>query len=348
MSVSKEIRNIHRRHHISKLNDGTTEYRQFLAEYLLELALMLGWYQSKKRSRRNEIPNIFEDLEFLAITGIPFVADDYLGASHRRRNNSDENDTDILGRNQPVYFQKLLCDRLEEIKSELKHVNMPLFNNIRMLSDLLGLTKADNEVLLFASAINLFPKFRNVIASQNVHTSNFLLNQILSRLSNLPENETASAISDRSILMITGIVKIGRGVSDLEDKLDLINGLATVLLTPHSSTDELVNKFLKKTAPPTLSLTNFPHLKNDTNVVLPYLKNSLNTKTEGVNILLHGKPGVGKTEYVFALAKEMGIDLYEIAYSDEDGDPIKGEARLRAYSLCQNIMSKSSNSCRSL
>lgn len=39
----------------------------------------------------------------------------------------------------------------------------------------------------------------------------------------------------------------------------------------------------------------------------------------GVNILLYGAPGTGKTSFAYTLAKELGLDAYEIRHGEEDG-----------------------------
>ena len=39
----------------------------------------------------------------------------------------------------------------------------------------------------------------------------------------------------------------------------------------------------------------------------------------------------------------MEVELYEIAFSDADGDPITGKARLAAYNLCQRMLSSTKN-----
>jgi SpoVK/Ycf46/Vps4 family AAA+-type ATPase len=49
-----------------------------------------------------------------------------------------------------------------------------------------------------------------------------------------------------------------------------------------------------------------------------YLDDAILFKKQGVNILLHGEPGVGKTELVKTLAKLLKCDLFDISYiSDE-------------------------------
>jgi len=49
-----------------------------------------------------------------------------------------------------------------------------------------------------------------------------------------------------------------------------------------------------------------------------YLKSALNNESRGVNILLHGEPGVGKTELVHTLAKSLRCDLFDISNNNND------------------------------
>jgi SpoVK/Ycf46/Vps4 family AAA+-type ATPase len=143
--------------------------------------------------------------------------------------------------------------------------------------------------------------------------------------------------------MTSGLIGFSRNCRDLEDKFDLIDSFSNILLTPHETANDLICRFLKRASAPTITLDHFPHLAGDSKILRSYFKNALSDKTTGVNVLLHGQPGVGKTEYVKALALELGVDLYEISFVDEDGDPIKGERRLRAYNLCQSLLARTNN-----
>jgi SpoVK/Ycf46/Vps4 family AAA+-type ATPase len=59
---------------------------------------------------------------------------------------------------------------------------------------------------------------------------------------------------------------------------------------------------------------------------------------KGVNLLIHGDPGTGKTELARLLAREIGIELIDVASEDEEGFPIQGGDRLRALRAAQNIL----------
>ncbi len=61
---------------------------------------------------------------------------------------------------------------------------------------------------------------------------------------------------------------------------------------------------------------------------------------EGVNFLLGGPPGTGKTETVRSLARELGLVLYEVRArsSDNDENGSEGLIRMRGVWACQNLV----------
>lgn len=73
-----------------------------------------------------------------------------------------------------------------------------------------------------------------------------------------------------------------------------------------------------------------------------YLNNAISIKKRGVNILLHGDPGVGKTELVKTLANSLECDLFDISQNpDEDRYSNQSETMaseiLRTQSLCEQL-----------
>jgi SpoVK/Ycf46/Vps4 family AAA+-type ATPase len=105
-----------------------------------------------------------------------------------------------------------------------------------------------------------------------------------------------------------------------------------------ASEADLIKHFLKHAGLSSLELSDYPHLSNDIQALSLYLSKALLQKVKGVNVLFYGAPGTGKTELVKALSSSLGADLYEVAYTDESGDSVNGEERLRAFNLCQQIL----------
>jgi SpoVK/Ycf46/Vps4 family AAA+-type ATPase len=51
-------------------------------------------------------------------------------------------------------------------------------------------------------------------------------------------------------------------------------------------------------------------------------------------------PGTGKSQLTKVLAKEIGCELFEVSYENEDGDPVEGGGRLRALNAAQSFLSQ--------
>jgi SpoVK/Ycf46/Vps4 family AAA+-type ATPase len=87
-------------------------------------------------------------------------------------------------------------------------------------------------------------------------------------------------------------------------------------------------------------LADFPHLDDALAILRPYLAQTLTSNRQGVNIFVYGASGTGKSELTRALAAELGCELFEVASEDEDGDPVNGERRLRAYRAAQSFFDR--------
>ena len=317
------------------LDKAAASYRPLLGLWLIDLALMHSWYSPQRGGRW---PDIFLNEDFCLLTGV------------QNPNELDwEEDEDDEAPPPPKCqganaCRKLLLRQRVVLKGETLPKTLPLFANLRLLSKILGLSDADQALLSFAACLQLFPQFSGAISAQSQPASSQSLCQTLASLTGLPVKGFTASIADEGVLIATSLVRLSRGSADLEHMLDLMEGFGSVLATKHACAEDLVRRFLRKASPPTLNLDNFPHLTSDSQALCSYLGNAIAGNAVGVNILLHGRPGVGKTEYVQVLAAELGVELYEITFADEDGSPIKGKARLRAYNLCQRFLAHSRNS----
>lgn len=315
------------------LRDDSAAYRPLLGRWLLEMAMLFEWHKPSSSRRKRSYPEVLDDDDFCKLTDMeapdqPDLDDDEEASPPPKSTGQWK-----------THFKRHL-DRLRKVKVD---TGLPLFRNIALLSDQLKLSKADRMLLLFSASMTLFSIFRGAIMPRNVSTTHQLLNRILAHLSGLAEDDFLAATGIDGILISSGLVQVHHGIKDLEDKVELLKGVANVLMMPHRNFEELTGRFLKKADPPTLALDNFPHLSADTSLLLPYLRNAAQVRTIGVNILLHGKPGVGKSEYVKALAAANGLDLYEISFADAGGEPVKGTSRLKAFAFCQNLLARSEN-----
>lgn len=314
----------------TKLDSETRKYIPLFGTWLLDMALLFNWYQPSTTRRW---PDIFNDNDFCAMTGMKPVeeCDD--------DDNEECKTTDITA----AHCRKLLLKQRKQLQAIKLSTSLPLFKNIDLLTGLLDLSESDQAVLTFAAGLSIFPGFNDAIAPRAEKTTIQSFCRLMAKLTGIKENDLQRSFAQDSPLVTTGLVKVERQVCDLEQKVRIMAGLDDIMQSSHKTVDDLVARFMRRAAPPTLTLDNFPHLQKDREVLNGYLGNCLTEKTVGVNVLFHGKPGVGKNEFVQALASEMKVDLYEVSYANQDGDPIKGEARLQAYALCQRLLARNQN-----
>ena len=101
----------------------------------------------------------------------------------------------------------------------------------------------------------------------------------------------------------------------------------------------MIKDSVKPCAKSSLKIKNYEHISKDINRVIPYLKNAIETKAKGVNILFYGLPRTGKTELAKTISQVLKTKLFEISYADEDDEPIDGYQRLKAFKIAQALLS---------
>ncbi len=86
-----------------------------------------------------------------------------------------------------------------------------------------------------------------------------------------------------------------------------------------------------------LAMDDFAHV-NDAGFLAQLLRGALDGGAAGVNLLIHGPPGMGKTELARTLAQAAGADLFAVGEGDEDDEEPTRFERLSALQLAQGVL----------
>lgn len=213
--------------------------------------------------------------------------------------------------------------------------------NLARLSATLGLTDADRRLLAFACLLHV----EDVLDSAtdllgSINTTRVI--RTLARILNLPTDEVGRSLGPQGLLSRSGLLVLGRhGTGCLRAKLDLLSdSFADLVTSTRVQPKQLLRGTVAVAPAPELELSDYAHLDASLDILRPYLDHALATGRRGVNVFLHGPPGTGKTQLARLLAELSRCDLFEVAGEDEDGDPVDGQRRLRAFRAAQNLLSR--------
>ncbi|TBW39914.1 AAA family ATPase [Azotobacter chroococcum] len=215
----------------------------------------------------------------------------------------------------------------------------PLGSNLQALAQLIGLDGTEIQLLGFCAMLHC-DTLLNRAASVLGSISNRRLPHVLAVLLERPPEDIQQALARDGQLVASGLLSLnyeGRR-QELEDILDFNSrDLLNQLCFHQGEPEALFQHSFRASAPAMLLAEDYPHLRLQIDMAVRYLRKSLEQRRQGVNILVYGPPGTGKTELCRMLARELTQELYEIACSDSDGDPISGHQRLCALRSAMHV-----------
>lgn len=211
-----------------------------------------------------------------------------------------------------------------------------LGRNIERLGDLLRLNATERSILRVAVVTGQTSRFADLYRCATVRSRGLIAS--FGHAIGQPPAAIRHCLRSGSTLSRLGIFESGRSPYGGTCSMTLDDALTDALLSQQFDEKRFLRSLARPAPASRLAMEDFTHI-SARDIVQRYLREAVRKRRAGVNILLYGAPGTGKTEFSRALAEFLQMNLHEVPNEDREGEPISGGRRFKAYTMCQSILS---------
>lgn len=212
------------------------------------------------------------------------------------------------------------------------------YENLASLAEFLQLNPIEQELLRFAMHLRSEGPMQDLfecLPKSDLQRTAAIMADLLKQ----PKNEILSALKKGSKLDAYGLIDRNYRLDGVQDYLAWGETLDfDEFVTQPLNEYALLKSCTEIPQVPSLQLDDFVHIARMKEMMLTYLQQAIKHHRKGVNLLIYGVPGTGKTEFAGLLAQALGISVYNITYMDSDGDVVKAEQRLNYSRLAQTLL----------
>ena len=209
---------------------------------------------------------------------------------------------------------------------------------LQALGETVGLSRTDLDILELLLRYSTQPIIESMVddifgRATRCMTPFNLKGRALPALLGASPSAIHGRLRDDAPLVRSGLVSV-----DSDGDLNVVGRLNRLVTAPGGAHVDVNHLLFRAASPSELGWSDFDHVARDRDHVVDVLRGALEAGATGVNILLYGPPGTGKTELCKVLAEHLGVTLYSVGESDEEGgEPLRGE-RLQELRLAQRLL----------
>ena len=200
------------------------------------------------------------------------------------------------------------------------------------LADALDLAAEERALLLLATAMERGPLTRSL--AKLVETEALDMEALAGKLTGFAPHAIRGAEVVRLDLVARWTTKEGKV------EFGLCWSFERLLDAKAGQHESLIDGLLGRRQVARHALADFPAQQREADLALALLRGALDRGARGINILIHGPPGTGKTELARTLAASLGEALHAVGEADSDGEEPSRFDRIAALRLALRTIEK--------
>lgn len=227
-------------------------------------------------------------------------------------------------------------------KARTKHLS-PLDINLSLLHQQVQIPDQDARVFNLLYRLQADERYQALVVPVLDDTGGVLrVHHVLKTLLGLSQQDLRRIVRRRSPLTQTGLLASGKVFDPVDDASDaswVNHRIVDAMQESFASSLDLANFMLGEPVPPELECADFDHMADLRDFVTRLLRGAREKNQPGINILLYGNTGTGKSQFCRIVAREAGMTLHEVRSNHGFAEQASGAFRLTELQLANSLLS---------
>lgn len=245
----------------------------------------------------------------------------------------------LSARMSPPRLRKMLARMREQYRGARKDSTA---RGVRQLAKIAGLSRLDVHILEVLIRYKTQPVIESMIDQVDRRVRYYvfnLRNPTLAGLLGVSVNAIQQRVTNGAPLVRSGLVAV-----DGDNDIMVSRRVRRLANVPDGADQDVTSLLLGEPVCSELEWRDFKHLGADRRQVRDILHGALSSDAAGVNVLLHGPPGSGKTELAKVLAANLGVKVFSVGEEDDRGNEPTRLERLQELKTAQVLLAGDRNS----
>lgn len=216
-------------------------------------------------------------------------------------------------------------------------IGEPARTSLDLIAARVGLDPVEQDVLRFCVALEDQPAMGDFARALGDVSMVEGMRIVAAAIARFPR-EVQRALSQTGRLVSSGVIEVESGRTDIASRFTLMKGFTDLISQEKLHPDSLLTRFLPEAKPTDLGWDDFVHMDQEARLAGSLVRAAVQHRRPGVNILLYGTSGTGKTSMASLLAREARAVLHQAGRADESGESPSARDRVSSLLLGQKLL----------